>query len=98
MSGELSVGLDHLRPKTRPLFAECRLARSQGRLASFSRVDPGERALNPLPAARVVLDDHADEDDGQHDPRRREDAVQFGDVVVMIDRLGRRSAGHRVRC
>jgi hypothetical protein len=44
--------------------------------------------------SRVVLDHHSDEDDGQHRAGHEEDAVQLRDVVVVIDRLGGRLAGH----
>ena len=64
------------------------------RLARLLRVEPHERPLQRLPVARVVGDHHPDEHDRQHRARRKEGAVQPRDVVVVIDRLGGRFAGH----
>ena len=65
-------------------------------LARELRVQPHERALDRLPVARVVRDDHADEDHCQGQAGPPERAVQPRDVVVVIDRFGGWFAGHRL--
>jgi hypothetical protein len=70
------------------------LARRHGLLAGQLRVEAHEGPLDRLPVSRVVVDDHQDEDEGQDPGRPEEGAVEPGNVVVMIDRLGGRLAGH----
>ena len=57
-------------------------------LARQLRVQAHERALDRLPVARVVRDDHAHEDHREDQAGPPERAVQPRDVVVVIDRFG----------
>ena len=80
--------------QARALFAVGLLARRARRLQRLVAVEPQEGPLHGLPVAVVVGDHHPDEDGRQHGGRPEEDAVQPRDVVVVIDRLGRRLAWH----
>jgi hypothetical protein len=90
----LVAGFDELPAQLVPLLAEGLRPRGLHGLEGLVPVQAQEGLLERLPVAFVIGDDHPDEDRGQERPRREEGAIQLRDVVVVIDRLGRRLARH----
>src|SRR5262249_7371684 len=94
MRRDLLASRGELGSKSLALLTVRLLTRRLRGLARQVPIEPQKRLLKELPVALVVGPDHPEKRHGHHDADREKDAVQPRDVVVVIDRLGRRLAGH----